>query len=316
MVTPPFDAQKTRLAELKKEVPTRGLERYPSLLKNLSELPIELQSPAVQALAAGETVQTIISFPPQIQHGWDYVPKQALLFMRADVIHILASIWPGHEPQITYLTACELLYMRIELLLLYGCLEIVAQGQDSPAHLRMEFNTVSWDYLSRPLQQLLRYTESGPGAPRGETGHSIAMQDALQSLPFKFSNGVKIYGLLPGQQLLEMVYQPAYWKRQLAFSHQQFSANTLLLLTTNYMVVIQEEFKVNQGWILSYIPWNNIIGIQNQSYGAWNELSVQLRRENQSLVYKLKLRSEAVEAWRIRWIQHGSPWEDLPERQA
>jgi len=310
------EAQEKRLAELKKLVPTRGMERYPSLLKNLSELPVELQSPAVSSFATGEEVQvqTIISFPPQIHHGSEYVPKQALLFMRGDVIHTLASIWPSQMPQVTYITGSDLLYLKVKLLLLYGHLEIVAQGLDSPSRLCMEFNTVCWNYLSRPLHKLLRCTESD--TPMDVIGHSREIQEAFNSLPFKFANGVKLYGLLPGQQIQELVFQPASWKRQFHFFGQALSGNILIMLTTHYMVVIQEELKVNQGWILSYIPRSNIALIQNRHNGSWSELTVQLKRGDQSVEYKLLLKSETVKAWRACWTLHDGQWQDLQEQEA
>ena len=112
----------TRLAQLKREVPTRGYERHPLIVKAVTELPPELQSPTVTALAAQEALQTIIAFPPQIRRGWTHVPKQALLFTPTDVIHLLASIWPEEESQITRVDGSELLYLKVSLLLLYGCL--------------------------------------------------------------------------------------------------------------------------------------------------------------------------------------------------
>src|SRR5512139_3169665 len=96
-----------RLAELKREVPRRGFDRHASLLKNTLELPVELQSPAVTALASREAIQTIVMFPQQIQRGWEYVPKQALLFTATGAIHLLASIWPDQEPQITRVDGCD-----------------------------------------------------------------------------------------------------------------------------------------------------------------------------------------------------------------
>ena len=78
------------------------------------------------------------------------------------------------------------------------------------------------------------------------------------------------------------------------------------------MVVIDEELQVEQGWVLSYIPRNIITGIQSQPCGLWNELSVQLERGDQSVDYKLMVKNEFAEAWRILWIQHGGEWEDLP----
>ncbi|HET9914711.1 MAG TPA: hypothetical protein VFQ13_22650, partial [Anaerolineales bacterium] len=148
-----------RLAELKREVPRRGFDRHASLLKNISELPIELQSPAVTALASRETIQTIVMFPQQIQRGWEYVPKQALLFTTTGVTHLLASIWQDQEPQVTSVNGGNLLYMKVKLILLYGCLELVTQGEGAPVRLLTEFNTVDWHHLWAPLQRLLQATQ-------------------------------------------------------------------------------------------------------------------------------------------------------------
>jgi hypothetical protein len=168
-----------RLAQLKREVPTRGFERHPWPLKDVSDLPAELQSRAVFSLAASENIQTIIDFPPQIHRGWHYVPKQALLFTPTDVIHVQASIWPDQEPQVTHVRGSGLMYMKVTLLLLYGFLEIVAQGHTSPTRLGVEFNTMAWYWLSLPLRQLLLATRATPGAPGDETTYAPAVQQAF-----------------------------------------------------------------------------------------------------------------------------------------
>jgi hypothetical protein len=301
-----------RLIELKKEVPKRGLERHPSVLKSVADLPIELRSPAVTALAASEAIQSMIAFPSQIHRGWHYVPKQALLFTPIDVIHLLASIWPGEEPQVTHLKGCGLLYMKATLILLYGYLEIVAQGPSSPTQIGVEFNTVAWDCLSPPLRQFLLATKASPSAPTDQATHSPTVQKDFENLPLKFSNGVKIYGLLPGERLEELVFQPGLWKRWRILFRRPILANTLLLLTSNYMVVIQEELEVAQGWIISYIPQECITAIQNRPGTLWNELTIQLKREDQTADYRLQLKNEAARAWRARWTQHGGQWQDLP----
>ena len=300
-----------RIAELKREIPTRGLERHISVLRSISELPTELQSPVVTRLADNEAIHSIIAFPPQIQRGRHYVPKQALLFTPTDLIHLRASVWPGQEPDVTCLRACGLLYMQVKLLLLYGFLEVVAQGQGLPTHLGMEFNTVAWYRLSQPLRQLLRATRPDRGLPGEEPADFSELQGAVEKLPLKFSNGIELYGLLPGEELEELFFQAATWKRQLHFFRRQVTPNTLILLTGNYVVMIREELNVAQGWIITYIPRGSIAGMQNQPAGPWNELTVQLKRADQSAVYRLLLKSEAVEGWRTRWIRHGGQWQDL-----
>lgn len=304
-------AREKRLAELKKEVTKRGFDRHASRLSNISELPSDLQSPEVSVLASCEDIQSIILFPQQIQRGWHYVPKQALLFTASGVIHLLASIWLDEKPQITYLNGCGLMYLKATLLLLYGYLEIVGQGQDSPTRLGMEFNTVAWGYLAPPLRHLLKASKTVFSLPADQVDYSPHAREAFEKLPFKFFNGVQIYGLLPGEELEELLFQDATWKGRFYFFRQPITSDTLLMLTTNYMVVIQEDLKVRQGWIVTYIPRNNICGIQSQWSGLWNELSIQLDRRGQSVDYKLLLASEAAEAWHRQWVQHGGPWQDF-----
>jgi hypothetical protein len=311
MATSQNDLEK-RLTQLTKEVPTRGLERHPLILKNITDLADELKSPAVTALAASQTIQTIIAFPPQIQRGWHYVPKQALLFTPTNAIHIMASIWPDQEPRVTTLKGSGLMYIEVTLVLLYGSLEILAQGLTVPTRLGVEFNTVAWEQLSRPLRQLLQATRAATGAPKNEPAYSPAVQQALEALPLKFSNGAKIYGLLPGEELEDLTFQPGNWKRWLFLFRRPISANTLLLLTSNYVVVIREELEVSWGWIIAYIPRNGVVGMQNQPHGEWNEITVQLVRGDQKAEYKILLKNEAAQAWRARWIQHGGQWTDLP----
>jgi hypothetical protein len=307
------DEREKQIAELKKVVTKRGFDRHASVLKSTSKLPAEFQSHAVEEATAREVIKTIILFPPQIQRGWRYVPTQALLFTSTDAIHLLASIWPDQEPQLTFIKGCSLMYMKVKLLLLYGFLEIVAHGKDSTTRLGMEFNTVAWPRMSLPFRQLLQKSITSPAAPIREDGSSLVMQQALEDLPLKFSNGVKIYGLLPGEQLQELVFQPEVSERWLFLFRRQIMANTLLLLTNNYVMVIQEELRVSQGWILSYIPRECIIEMQNQPRGLCNDLVVQLKRGDQTVEYRLLLEAEAVEAWHTRWIQHGGQWRDLAE---
>lgn len=302
-----------RLAQLKQQVPTRGFERHPLILKDVSELPAELQSPSVASLVDSDAIQTIIAFPPQIHRGWHYVPKQALLFTPKDVVHLQASIWPNQEPKTTHLKGSGLMYMKVTLLLLYGFLEIVAQGETSPTQLGVEFNTVAWYQLSRPLRQLLQATKATSGASTDETTYTLIAQQAIENLPLKFSNGTKIYGVLPGEELEDLVFQSGIWKRWLLLFRRPILANTLLLLTTNYVVVIQEDLTVRQGWIISYIPRSSIFGMESQLRGPWNELTVRLKRGDQTTDYKLTLTNEAVQAWRTRWIQCGGQWQDLPD---
>ena len=177
--------------------------------------------------------------------------------------------------------------------------------------LGMEFNTMAWYRLSTPLRQLLHATNERAGMPPGKFACSLDAQEAVGELPLKFSNGVKLYGLLPGEQLEALVFQPATFKGRLRFFRQLITANTLLLLTTNYIVVIREELNVAHGWIVVYIPRCTIAAMQDQPRGPWTELTIQLKRADQRAFYKLLLKSEAVDRWQMQWIRHDGQWQHL-----
>ncbi|MFH1524056.1 MAG: hypothetical protein ABIF04_03750 [Chloroflexota bacterium] len=204
------------------------------------------------------------------------------------------------------------MYLKATLILLYGFLEIVAQGITSPTRLGIEFNLVAWDQLSQPVRQLLQAAKSKPGAPTDKITYSPTAQQAAEKLPLKFSNGVSIYGVLPGEELEDLVFQPGTWERRLLLFRRAILANILVLLTSNYVVVIQEELEVSQGWIVSYIPRNSIVRIQNQPRSQWNELTVQLKRGDQTTEDNILLTNETAQAWHACWIQHGGQWQDLP----
>lgn len=303
------DFQK-QLDLLKQEVPTRGVERYPLRLNDVSDLPADLRSQAVDSGIDGETVRTIIAFPPQLQHGWQYVSRQALLFTTKGVIHIQASIWSDQEPEVTFLQGRDLMYMKVSLLLLYGHLEIVAQGPDSPTRIGVEFNTVGWQMLSRPLRRLLLESKPKDDESPEESVIHPALQDAVEELPIKFSNGVQIYGLLPGEVLQDLVFQPGLWKRWFLLFQRAVTPNMLLLLSSNYMVVIEEELRTKHGWIVSHIPRSCIVGIRSRPGSLGIDLTVELRRGSQTVEYTLALQEEPARAWHQLWIEHGGRWQD------
>jgi len=85
---------------------------------------------------------------------------------RCDPSPCLDLARPGTKA--TYLKGFGLLYMKVTLLLLYGFLEIVAQGEGAPTRLSMEFNTVDWYCLSPPLKRFLLTTQSASPAGTDE----------------------------------------------------------------------------------------------------------------------------------------------------
>ncbi len=297
-----------RLAQLKLEVPTRGWERHPSILKSIGDLPVELRAVSVIESAEGKPYDTIISFPPQIQRGQHYIPRQALLFTADTVTHVLASIWPDEEPEVVVLQGRDLMYVRVTLLLLYGRLEIVARGAAAPVQLAMEFNTVAWDKFATPLRQLLQASKPTPSLPTEAGIIAESAQAAADELPLKFSNGLRIHGLLPGEEVHELLFQAGVKERLLLLFNRAIVASTLILLGSHFVTVIQEELKVAQGWIVTYIPKGNIEAMDSRTGEKCDDLIIRLEQGGQSANLSLRLKREVLEAWKEIWSRRWGRW--------
>ena len=117
--------------------------------------------------------------------------------------------------------------------------------------------------------------------------------------------------MLPGEKLEEIVFQPGTWKRRLLFFRKQVTADTLILLTTNFMVILQEEVGVKQGWIVSYLRRDSIQGIMEQPHELWSKLTILLKRSDQTADYALLLPIDAARKWRVLWEKHGGSWQEI-----
>ena len=60
------------------------------------------------------------------------------------------------------------MYLKVTLILLYGFLEIIAVGQDSPVQLGVEFNAVYWDLFAPSLRGLLKTPDDGSAPGKDE----------------------------------------------------------------------------------------------------------------------------------------------------
>jgi hypothetical protein len=332
-MNPSIQETNHRIKQLRDEVQKRGAERYSSTYHDINALPPELKSSKINQLVNNDEIKVIIYFPAQIQRGWQYVPKQALIFTKDKVVHLLASIWPEAEPQITSINNGDLLFIEITLILLYGLIKIEAINQENISIIEVEFNTVDWSRLSGPMYAMLhsKYIDSKLMEKEEQQRNIVLTQNELRIKgikleaspePFfprrgagywiqkriKITNGIRLYGLLPNETLNGVIFQPEYWEARFFFFRKQLIANTMVLRTTNYLIIMKEELNVGQGWIIAYIPWKNIKNINQRQKGIWQEIEIMIEHNEKSDGYKLLISNEVAKEWRNDWVRFGVEW--------
>jgi hypothetical protein len=173
----------------------------------------------------------------------------------------------------------------------------------------VEFNAVFWDFLSLPIRKLLQIPETDLALSSSMQAIPQALQPEIEKLPLKFMNGLRIHGILPGETLENICFQPGSWERRMLVFRKLVTADTLLLLTSNYLVILQEELGVGQGWIVTYLRRNSISLIQNTPTKKWSEITINLQKEGQTTECNLLLTKGAAQRWREQWVQCGGKWQ-------
>lgn len=294
---------------MKKVFPiSRGIETHPYSANGLAELPAGLQSAAQEALGPDTQPERIFIVPNQtFFQNWfsrRYVPQQALLFTAQGVLHVQEAVSPDQPAQTTYLEAADLLYVQLRLLLLYGRLELAGKSKGDLARIVVEFNTVGTPRLLPALRRLVALAwEAGAEIPVSREGTLPEFED----LPLKFKNGLRLYGLQPGERLLGLVFQPSLWERHGSLFRRQISANTLLALTNRDVVIVEEERtgrKNPYGWILTFCPLACVKGFDASSGELWQELQLHLSRAGVAVDRPVTLERETVQAWQNLWADY------------
>lgn len=293
-------------------VPT-GVRSHPYLVASLADLPEELRQLVQGTPWLREEIGSIFVVPPQSffkgWFSWRYVPEQALLFTPDGVLHVQSPVEPGQAAQAIYLRATSLLYTQLSLLLLYGRLELAGRVNGALCRVVVEFNTVGWHLLQPSLQRLLclGWTQPDNSKPLAESS-ATAVMAKLDRLPLKFSNGLRLDALQPGECLLGFVFQPAIWILRWRFLRQQVSATTLLALTNQRVIIVEEEKngqRASYGYIYTFIPRAAITHIEAQPGECWRELLIQLEQGAVTAERRVTLEPEPAADWQKLWQRYG-----------
>lgn len=295
----------------------RATDFHPYLVKSVGALPAGLRGPVQAALPAGARPAAICVFPqdyrPKGMLGSRIVPEQALIFIDDGVLSVQGAAQGESAPPPSYVQAGSVLYIRSSLLLNYGRLEIAAAERGRLAVQDVEFNAIGWRLIDGALNDFINGALGVSPPPPAEMGEwQEEATEQVRDLPLKFANGLRTYGMQPGEQLLDSVFQEAVWSRLGGFWPQQLVPRRLLALTDAAVVLVEEETafvrKGNQyGWIVTQMPRSAVVAMDVQpAQEALQELTVGLARGGARVERRILLEAPTVEAWLARWRAHAA----------
>lgn len=231
-------------------------------------------------------IEMIIVIPPQdytvsssqpahwwqqvLPFNWRHTPQRTLAF-GGDKIVVVETL-PDSAIKTILIPLDSLIYAEFSIILLYAYVEFAWAQDGQVEKLKIEFHAVG----DKAIQRVLEWarTQIAKHIPRADTGQPGV------GLPFKFKNYLK-YSLLPGERVLEAVYQPAI-RRGEGWFQPDFSPNRAVAVTQYHLIVLEEELqrgllgrirsqnRVNYGIILRYCP---LRGLRSTSLDREDELT-------------------------------------------
>jgi len=287
----------------------RNIPTFPYCLEKVTDLSDDLRGLIGDAIDQEEIFEAIFVVPPEkYLSGWlthHYLPEHALLFTPRGVIHVQGPLSKDQPGGVTYLSAENILFIKLTLCLLYARLEIVGQGKDAATQIFIEYNNVCHHLLETPLRKLIQKTW---GTATYASGGS---QDANQwshvdQLPIKFWNRLKRYALQQEESLLGFVFQPEVFKRQLGLFRRKIIPNTLLVVTDKQIFLIQEELgsaTAPYGWLFTFCPIEHINRVEIMPYNELQMLQIVLAREKIQKTLRVLLENQAAQVWGALYCQ-------------
>ncbi len=257
----------------------KSVHDFPERVKAVEDLPPATAAVVLQHVPAA-AVQGILALPPQsypfrrasrwrmLPFGWRDTPHRTLVFT-PDAL-LIVEVEPDGTLAPRRVALADLIGLRLETNLLYGCLTL-DWAEDGQAHtLALEFNTVGERLLRRDLD---RFRAGIPAAAEPAAGADLG------HMPFKFRSLLRL-ALLPEEVIQAAIFQPELGRTHAWFG-PRLAPNRAVALTNRHVIVAEENAErwvPDYGLTIGFYPRRSVRGLRVETRDdlAWATLRLGL----------------------------------------
>lgn len=276
----------------------------PQVLSHVEELPQDLLELFKTKARIKTGINLIIYIPPQrfLKRfiGSRFVPEQALLFSENKVLQIQAKNEKEPEGTVKTIKAGNISYIRMELLLLYGKIDIfqsqngnINSMADAGELISAEYNTTSFYMIKPGLRELIKNTWKNGKNDKYLKKQSINKNiesEEFKRLPFKVKSGMRYYALHPEEYIQNMIFQPEVRRFRI-----KMIPKTLITFTNRQIIVLEDILSSPYGWIITYFQKSSNISFEiNRGNSIVSLLDMNFKKSKKE--EKLQLRFEEENA--------------------
>lgn len=279
----------------------------PQVLSDLEELPPDLLELFKTKARIKTVIDLIIYIPPQrfLKRftGSRFVPEQVLLFTENKVIQVQGKNEEQVEGTVKIIKARDVSYIRMQLLLLYGKIDIFqsqngnsSNEQNGSKLISTEYNTTSFYMIKPGLRNLIKNTwKNGKiDKPVDKQLSDENIESAeFKRLPFKVKSGMRYYALHPEEYIQSMIFQPEIRRFRI-----KLIPKTLITFTNRQIIILEDLLSSPYGWIITYFQKRSNINFdinRGNSIVSFIDMSF----EKNEKLKKIQLRFEEKNAYKF-----------------
>jgi hypothetical protein len=204
-------------------------------------------------------------------------PPASVLVLTEDRLLAATVVEPPATPSVVATPLLDLLRLDLGTILLLGWIEWTWASSGQLMEHQVFFNTVGepllWDLVTAIRRTIIGQSDLPQQAGRSK-------DEAFDDLPYKFANLVPNKMMLPDEEVLALVYQPAIWRRVLGLFKRRRGPATTVVLSNEHLLIAKEDAPAagaSYGMIARYCPRARLAALTLETDGEDLWLAVTLR---------------------------------------
>lgn len=305
------DAPKSSLSSLYKIFKRRNIRSFSERVVNVELLPLMIHEALRPHLDPADPVRLILLAPSQSvmadqqDKNWWYqkflpwtITPDTVLALTGQRLLAVISDNPEEPPTVLITPLADILYLESATILLRSWFEWVWVREGKLEHTRVYFNSVSrglFQEMTDNIRQLI-YSDHPLSSSMGEQ-----KLDLLVNMPYKFSNLIPRYLLLPDERMQAAVFRPSVKNTKLSPLRRQILSQMAIVRTDKTLIFTQEDPNSNEntyGLITQFCPVQYIRSASLAETDAGMELAVSLSLQGAECEFRRPFQRTARDAVR------------------
>jgi hypothetical protein len=283
----------------------KSLVTHPYTLNAIDQIPEPLLTLANGYLPENQTCEGILIVPPETyRRGFRSrtMPLRALIFTGQGILSLSEPANKGQAGVGIWISADDILKIKLSLILLYGKLEIWGIQNGQTSKIEIEYNTVIQPSLAPMLQSLIRKTWLKNPVNRTQYPQDESFMDFVK-ISYSFYNGITLKAMQPGEKIVGYLYQPEIREPKLKYFQHKISPRTVVCITDQQVILLQEDLnvKTHHEWLFTFIPLYRIAHLGLETDRDWQKLSFSLLPSSLQEKVEVLLETEKAQKWYSAW---------------